>query len=204
MSRIFTCVVALAGAVALSGCIVMPGSTAGNTWGGAYSARNQKPEEPKKEEKKSDAKAPPMNTPAGPYDRPAYITRLEDGRLWIFKSHSKELGDYLKKGEPAKQVTVLGQGPNGMTLRAPDMETIKGWLYSKPGFETFFKDDRWWVFKQGSLFASEMRYFGEPTKNVTLVARGPHGTSLRSQDFETGEAWIAASYFSEPPAPQPQ
>ena len=56
-----------------------------------------------------------------------------------------------------------------------------------------------WAFKQGSLYAGEMRYFGEPGKNVTLVGRGPGGTSLRTSDAETGEAWIAASYFSEPP-----
>ena len=183
----------------LAGCAVMPGSTAGNTWGGAYSARGKPKPEPKKEEKKSDVKAPPMNVEPGPHDRPAYVTRIVDGRLWIFKAHSKDLGDFLKKGDPAKQVTVLGVGPGGMTVRAPDMETIKGWQQSKPGFETFFKDGRVWAFKQGSLYASEMRYFGEPAKNVTMVGRGPGGASLRTSDSETGEAWIAAAYFSEPP-----
>jgi hypothetical protein len=188
--------------VAFGGCVVVPGQTAGNTWGGAYSARN-KPKEEKKEEKKSDAKAPPMNVEPGPYDRPAYVTRVEKGRLWIFKAHSKDLADYLKKGEPGKSVTVLGAGPDGMTVRAPDIETVKGYQHSKPGFETFYKDERVWAFKQGSLFASEMRYFGEPAKNVTLVGRGPNGTSLRTSDTETGEAWIAAPYFSPPPQPTP-
>jgi hypothetical protein len=183
----------------LSGCIVMPGRTAGQTWGGSYSSRGQPPAEAKKEEKKNEAKAPPMDVTPGPYDRPAYVTRLEKGRLWVFKSHSKPLGDYLKKGEPDKSVTVLGAGPEGMTMRAPDIETLRGWQHSKVGFETFYKDERLWVFREGSLFASEMRYFGEPAKIVTLVGRGPGGSSLRTSDSETGEAWIAAPYISPPP-----
>ena len=32
----------------------------------------------------------------------------------------------------------------------------------------------------------------EPAKIVTLVGRGPGGSSLRTSDSETGEAWIAA------------
>lgn len=146
------------------------------------------------------AAAPSPNEWTGPYDRPAYVTREVDGRLWIFKRWSKDLSDFAKKGEPAKQVTLVGQGPGGMTVRCPDVETFKGWQLSKPGFETFFKDGRWWVFREGSLFASEMRYFGEPAKTVTLVGRGPYGTSLRSSDAETAQAWIEAAYYAPPPA----
>jgi hypothetical protein len=146
------------------------------------------------------AAAPSPNEWTGPYDRPAYVTRVVDGRLWIFKRWSKDLADFAKKGEPAKQVTLVGQGPEGMTVRCPDVETFKGWQHSKSGFETFFKEGRWWVFQEGSLFASEMRYFGEPAKNVTLVGRGPYGTSLRSSDPDTAQAWIAAPYIATPPA----
>lgn len=148
----------------------------------------------------AQAAAPSPHEWTGPHDRPGYVTKVADGRLWIFKRWSKDLADYAKKGEPAKQVTFVGQGPDGMTVRTPDAETFKGWQHSKQGFETFFKEGRWWVFREGSLFASEMRYFGEPAKSVTLVGRGPYGTSLRSSDPETAQAWIAAAYIAGPPA----
>ncbi|MFM8980599.1 MAG: hypothetical protein ACKOSS_09085 [Planctomycetia bacterium] len=175
-------------------CLLVPALLAGCRAGGAPKAAT--PEAP------VQAAAPSPNEWQGPHDRPAYVTREVDGRLWIFKRWSKDLADFAKKGEPAKQVTLVGQGPGGMTVRCPDVETFKGWQHSKPGFETFFKEGRWWVFREGSLFASEMRYFGEPAKTVTLVGRGPYGTSLRSSDAETAQAWLQAGYCAPPPATQ--
>jgi hypothetical protein len=118
----------------LTGCIVLPGRTAGETWGGAYSARFAPPEEKKKEEKKEEKKegkkeeppAPPP--PAGPHDRPGYLTRVVKERLWVFRKGSKDLAEFLKKGESAKSVTLVGRGPDGMSLRAPDAATAEAYL----------------------------------------------------------------------------
>ena len=52
----------------------------------------------------------------------------EGGRLWVFRTGSKALDQFLSAGEPAKSVTRIGVGPEGQTVRAPDVETIEAYL----------------------------------------------------------------------------
>ncbi len=124
----------------LGGCrgIVPPGKTTGEVYGGPWSQRFAKPE-PKKEEKagaeaskkaapKEEPKAPPVVAEPGPLDKPGFVTRLVEGRLWVFRAGTKELGEFLKGGEPAKSITLVGRGPEGMTVRAPDKETAEAYL----------------------------------------------------------------------------
>ena len=73
--------------------------------------------------------------------KPGFVTIFEDGRLWVFRANSKELADFRKDGELAKQVVRPGVGPRGMTLKGPDTETILGYVVAQDGFETFL--DRW-------------------------------------------------------------
>jgi len=53
-----------------------------------------------------------------------FYTELVDGRVWVFRDASPELTEFKEKGEPAKCVTLIGQGPMRMTLRGPDRETL--------------------------------------------------------------------------------
>ncbi len=55
---------------------------------------------------------------------PGYFARMEDGRLWIFKTGTEELEEFLVSGEPAKQVVRPGGGPYGMTIKAVDAAII--------------------------------------------------------------------------------
>jgi hypothetical protein len=64
----------------------------------------------------------------GQYDRPGFVTEVKDGRLWVFKPDSKELAEYRKSGEVAKQFTEIGGGPEGMTVKAGDAATLKEYL----------------------------------------------------------------------------
>lgn len=66
-----------------------------------------------------------------PYDKPGFTTVVDDGRLWVFKSGSKELAEFQKKGEPAKQVTRIAAGPNRMTVRSTDFSVIDAYLAAK-------------------------------------------------------------------------
>ncbi|MBU0723388.1 MAG: hypothetical protein KJ904_12530 [Alphaproteobacteria bacterium] len=68
---------------------------------------------------------------ASPYDKPGFTTKVDDGRLWVFKTGSKELADFQKKGEPAKQVTRIAAGPNRMTIRSNDSAVIDAYLAAK-------------------------------------------------------------------------
>lgn len=67
-------------------------------------------------------------TPASPYDKPGFVTKEEKGRLWVFREGSKDLEEFEKHGEPAKQVTKIGAGPNGMTVKSGDAKVIEEYL----------------------------------------------------------------------------
>jgi hypothetical protein len=65
---------------------------------------------------------------ASEFDKPGFVTEVEDGRLWVFRENSQELKDFKASGEPAKQFSDIGTGPNGMTVKAADEKTLKDYL----------------------------------------------------------------------------
>lgn len=132
--RILVATCAVSTLLAGSACkgLVAPGRTAGDTYGGAWSAQfapKEEKKDEKKEEKKEEKKPEkPVVADPGPFDKPGFITREVKGRVWVFKAGSKELGEFLKTGESAKSITLIGRGPNGMSLRSPDKETAEAYL----------------------------------------------------------------------------
>jgi hypothetical protein len=60
--------------------------------------------------------------------RPGFVTKFDDGRLWVFRQGAKEYDFLLKHGDLEKHVTRIAAGPRGMTLRAPDAGTIDAYL----------------------------------------------------------------------------
>ncbi|MCY1392010.1 hypothetical protein D3C87_878700 [compost metagenome] len=65
---------------------------------------------------------------ASQFDKPGFVTEVEDGRLWVFREGPQELKDFKANGEPAKQFTDVGTGPEGMTVKAADEQTLKDYL----------------------------------------------------------------------------
>ncbi|MBD1401489.1 hypothetical protein ICT70_12525 [Pelobacter sp. M08fum] len=64
--------------------------------------------------------------------KPGFVTGIEDGRLWVFKEGTKEADAYIaSKSKPAKHVVRPGAGPNGITIRAPEFDTIDAYLVTK-------------------------------------------------------------------------
>lgn len=63
--------------------------------------------------------------------KPGFATRVEDGRLWVFRAGSDEFKKYQEHGELAKHVIRPGAGPNRMTLKSPDVETIDAYMSAK-------------------------------------------------------------------------
>jgi len=74
---------------------------------------------------------PAATLPATPHDKPGFATKVVDGRLWVFKAGAKEIAEFISHGELAKSVTQIGVGPEGMSVRAPDAETITTYLAVK-------------------------------------------------------------------------
>lgn len=71
---------------------------------------------------------PEFGIMASEFDKPGFVTEVEDDRLWVFREDSQELKDFKATGEPAKQFTDIGSGPNGMTVKAADEKTLKDYL----------------------------------------------------------------------------
>jgi len=57
-----------------------------------------------------------------------FVTLVEEGRLWVFAADSKELAEFRKHGELAKHITRIGAGPGGVSLKAPDVDTLEKYL----------------------------------------------------------------------------
>ncbi|MES2918805.1 MAG: hypothetical protein V4729_09340 [Pseudomonadota bacterium] len=66
-----------------------------------------------------------------PHDKPGFYTQIEDGRLWVFQEGSKELEQFKAHGEPSVNVSRIGDGPEGMTLRAPSQAILDAYLSAK-------------------------------------------------------------------------
>jgi len=132
------------------------------------------------------------NVPTSQFDKPGFATYLRDGRLWVFESGSESQAEFLATGEPAKNVTWVGEGPRGMTIKSDSGDTLLAYIAAKPGYRTFIDDGRVWVFKVGSEGLAEYMKSGEPGKNVTWVGEGPRGTTLRSDSGDTLLAYVAA------------
>lgn len=65
---------------------------------------------------------------SGDYGKPGFFTAVRDGRLWVFREGSEGLAEFKKHGEPGKNVTLVGEGPNGMTLKGDDMQALREYL----------------------------------------------------------------------------
>ena len=62
------------------------------------------------------------------YAKEGFEVVEQDGRLWVFETGSEDYKSFQEHGEPAKSVTSIGTGPNGMSIRSGDMATIKAYL----------------------------------------------------------------------------
>ena len=59
---------------------------------------------------------------------PGFYTKMENGRLWVFRAESLELEEFLKTGKPGKQVVRPLSGPFGLTLKSVDTKLIDEYL----------------------------------------------------------------------------
>lgn len=118
--------------------------------------------------------AEPVHEPAPSYDKPGFTTEVVDGRLWVMRP-GQEKSD--------KHATLIGQGPDGMTVKAPDLETAHEYLLTRPGFEVDIVDGRLWVLRPDQE---------KSDKHITLIGAGPDGMTVKALDKETAEAYFAA------------
>lgn len=131
--------------------------------------------------------------------KPGFYTKIEDGRLWVFKQGSKELEQFLAEGEPAKMAIRPAAGPRGMTVKGPDQETLLTYLLSVEGLHVSIADGRIWVFREGSEELKAFQEDGEPAKIVVRPGAGPMGMTVKGPDAETVDAFLRAFPQSKTP-----
>ena len=113
------------------------------------------------------------------YAKPGFVTIEEEGRLWV-----------LKPGEEPseKHVTLVGAGPDGMTLKALERDTALLYIATTPGFKVEIEEGRIWVLKPGEK---------KSEKHITLVGAGPMGMTIKALNKETAEEYIARLHSNE-------
>ena len=107
------------------------------------------------------------------YVKPGFQVEAEDGRLWVLKPGEKKSG---------KHVTLIGAGPQRMTVKAVSNDTALEYLATKQGFEVEVVDGRLWVLKPGEKKSG---------KHVTLIGAGPKGMTLKALSNDTALEYLA-------------
>ena len=118
------------------------------------------------------------------FDKPGFVTFVEDSRLWVFEESSEGLRDYLQEGEPAKHITMPGAGPRGMTVKSSDRSIVDRYLAAKQGFVIRLEDGRVWVFRPGSEALQKFDATGDLAKRIILPAAGPNRMTLCGAENE--------------------
>ncbi len=129
---------------------------------------------------------------ASNYAKPGFVTMRIDNRLWIFREDSPELAEFQETGEPSHCVTVTDVGPEGMTLRGPDHDTIHSYLCCREGFFVQALDGELWVFETESPELEAFLRGARPAEPATLENAGPRGLTLRGADEETLRRYLDA------------
>jgi hypothetical protein len=125
-----------------------------------------------------------------PYDKPGFVTYLQDGRLWVFQLGSAPLAEYLTRGELGKRVTRPAGGPGGLTVMSDDYATLDSYVAAAEGLETRLQEGRIWVFRPRSPELAEFEVHGELAKCVTRPGAGPRGMTVKAADAETLDAYL--------------
>lgn len=131
-------------------------------------------------------------TTASAFDKPGFVTAVVKGRLWVFAEGSETLAAYKASGKtPAVHTTRVKAGPEGMTIIAPEGETIVDYMVSKPGFHTVVKDGRLWVFADGSEELAAYKTSGKtPAVHSTRIKAGPLGMTIIAPDLTVLDAYM--------------
>ncbi|MCR9247027.1 MAG: hypothetical protein NXI31_18495 [bacterium] len=128
-----------------------------------------------------------------PFDRPGFIVREFDGRLYVFPAAAPEAAGFEDSAVLRHSVTRIGVGPQGMTVRAPDRETIDAYLIAREGFRTEIVDGRVWILRAGSAECDAFDEGAQLRESVTRVGAAPNGMSARSVDNATLDDYLSVA-----------
>ena len=80
-----------------------------------------------------------------------YVKIEKEKAVWVFMANDATLEDFKAGKELAKHVTKMKNQDGEIKIyKAPDSDTLKGYLAMKPGFVTRVQEGYLWVYKLGS------------------------------------------------------
>ncbi len=130
--------------------------------------------------------------PADPdYAKPGFLTRMEDGRLWVFRAGEQAL-EYIDGPLPGDASIRPGAGPDNRTIKSTEMDVIEEYLLSTEAFIVRLQDGRMWVFRAGSEAWQNYLTSGPPADRVTRPLAGPDNRTIMAADGKTIDAYLAA------------
>ena len=62
------------------------------------------------------------------YGLTGYAVYEVDDRLWVFEAGSEGLVQFVTDGEFAKSISLIGEGPDGRTIRSVDKATATAYI----------------------------------------------------------------------------
>ena len=131
-------------------------------------------------------------TAAPNYDKPGFATRLHKGSLWVFEAGSDALAAFDAGSVPARHVVRPLAGPDNLTVRSPEGETITLYLTAKTGFHTRLRNERLWIFPEGAEALAAYDASGRvPARHVVRPLAGPMGLTIMAEEAETLDAYLA-------------
>lgn len=126
-------------------------------------------------------------------EKDGFWTEMKDGRLWILEKGTEAYEHMMNDGDIAKNITMIGKGPMGVSIRSYDKETVLKWAAKVHGFNTYIREGRVWVFKPGSEHEAEFLSVGEPAKSITKVGAGPLRSTIRAAEEDVLHHYIRAT-----------
>ncbi len=135
-----------------------------------------------------DAKVKPQSVANG------FATFEHEGSTWVFSTASEEVHKFMAGEELAKHVTKMKATSAGiMKLKAPDTETINGYLAAQPRYVTRTIDGYLWVFIEGSDELKTVDGGGELAKHVTRLANvNGKVQTIKAPDTATLKGYLAS------------
>ncbi|MCA8948336.1 MAG: hypothetical protein KDE27_02470 [Planctomycetes bacterium] len=127
------------------------------------------------------------------YARPGFVAAAHSGRLYVFRAEDPLFEEFLHSGELHHSVTRVAAGPDGMSVRAPDKDTIDGYLLSRGGFATRCNDGEIWVCPADSPDFGTFCERGTPPANASRAGVGPNGETVSGPSEAAIDAWVAAT-----------
>ena len=126
------------------------------------------------------------------YDRPGYEAFIENERLWVLVPGTAAWSNFIKLGEPTISATWIGEGPEGMTLRGADEDSLLGYVGQTAGFKAIPQKGVLYVFRDPSEALDKFEDFNRLEPRIEAKEAGPHAATLVSNDQATIDAYLAA------------